>query len=135
MVVRRPSGTVRALSDSLPRHGPLHGSRLRRPLQQQHHLSQPLRPPSRRQEPRARQRQLVLRLHRRYRVGNFSLTWPESVEPKGNISLTRNQFQVGMQIILMIPIIDNYLLLTANYKAADSFTCLCRNSVLMKVFL
>lgn len=38
----RSSGTMRALSDSLSRYRSVHGSGLRHPLQQQHHLSQPL---------------------------------------------------------------------------------------------
>lgn len=63
--IRRSSGAVCPLPGRLSRYGPLHGGGLRRAVQQQHRLSQPLRPPPRRQEPRTRQRQLVLRLHRR----------------------------------------------------------------------
>lgn len=69
--VCRSSGALRALPRSLPCYRCVHGSRQRCPLQQQHHLSQPLHPQTRRQEPRTRQCQLVLRLHRRYGSGNM----------------------------------------------------------------
>lgn len=77
-LVRRSPGAMRALSGRLPRHGPVHGGGQRRALQQQHHLPQPLCPPPRRQEPRTRQRQLVLRLHRRYQA-EVGVNQPEAL--------------------------------------------------------
>lgn len=94
--VCRSSGTVCALPRSLSCYRPVHGSRQRCPLQQQHHLSQPLHPQTRCQEPWTRQCQLVLCLHRRYGSGytwsHFSLTSASLISDVLNFPLSRFLF-------------------------------------------